>query len=325
MRGERISVVVPMFNAMETLPRTVPAILRALEDHEEGEVLFVDNGSTDGSTDFVRGTGDDRVSLLSLPGVTVAALRNHGAERARGTYLAFLDSDCVIPPDYFRSAVATLEATGAAATGCEVQVPRDDPHWIEKTWHGLHYQGRNRFVRYINSANFFIRRDAFLEVGGFSEELVTDEDSEIGKRLLEAGKTLYESTAVEAVHLGNPRSIRAFHRRALWHGFGMFATVDGVRLDRPTVLLAVHGLAGLAGGFLVFLSLFDELPLTAALTAALFLQLLAPGAAVFYRTLQLRRPAYLLRGTVLYWVYLWARLQALAGILLGRRSRYWRS
>lgn len=319
----KISVVVPMRNAMETLPRTVPALLRALRGREDAEIIFVDNGSTDGSADFIRDTEDPRIRLLSLPGVTVAALRNHGARTATGRYVAFLDSDCIVPPEYFRRAVEVLEETGAAATGCEVQVPQD-PEWIEATWHGLHYQGRDRFVRYINSANFFVDRRAFLEVGGFAEELVTDEDSEIGGRLVAAGRTLFESTAVEAVHLGNPKTLRAFYRRALWHGFGMFATVDGRRLDRPMVLLGIHGAATLAGLFLLLLPLVSELPVGVALGGALTLQLLAPFAAVLYRTLQIRRPAYLLRGTILYWVYLWARLRALTGILLRRKGRYWR-
>jgi hypothetical protein len=219
--------------------------------------------------------------------------------------------------------VEALETTGAAATGCEVGVP-EDPHWIEKTWHGLHYQGRDRFVRYINSANFFIQREAFLAVGGFAEDLETDEDSELGKRLGEAGETLFESTAVEAVHLGNPKTLGAFYRRALWHGFGMFATVGGRRMDRPMVLLAAHAAATLAGIGVILLSLPTRLPLGEALATALVLQLPAPGIAVLYRAIQLRKPAYLIRGSLLYWVYLWARLHALMGILLRRKSRYWK-
>ena len=323
LRGEEISVVVPMFNAMETLPMTARAILRALEGRENAEVIFVDNGSTDGSADFIRDATDERIRLLSLPGATVAALRNHGAKTATGRYVAFLDSDCVIPPDYFQHAVETLEATGAAATGCEVQVPKD-PHWIEKTWHGLHYQGRDRFVHYINSANFFIDRETFLEVGGFAEDLETDEDSEIGRRLVEAGRTLFESTAVEAVHLGNPKTFGAFYRRALWHGFGMFATMGERRLDRPTILLGIHGVATLAGLTSILLSFVDRCPLGLAVAVVLFSQLLAPGIAVLYRAVQLRRPAHLIRGMILYWAYLWARLQALAGILLRKRNQYWK-
>jgi hypothetical protein len=219
--------------------------------------------------------------------------------------------------------VETLETTGATATGCEVQVPKD-PHWIERTWHGLHYQGRDRFVRYINSANFFVDREAFLEVGGFAEDLETDEDSEIGKRLVEAGKTLFESTAVEAVHLGNPKTLGAFYRRALWHGFGMFATVGGRRMDRPMVLLSAHGVSTLVGVSLVLLSLPTRFPLCVALATALVLQLLAPAVAVLYRVVQLRKPAHLIRGSLLYWVYLWARLHALVGILLRRKSPYWK-
>ena len=216
-----------------------------------------------------------------------------------------------------------LEATGAAATGCEVRVP-EDPHWIEKTWHGLHYQGRDRFVRYINSANFFVQRDAFLAVGGFAEDLETDEDSEIGKRLVEAGETLFESTAVEAIHLGNPKTLRTFYRRALWHGFGMLATVGGRRLDRPMVLLAAHGAFTVVGVGVILLSLPTRFPLGVALATALVLQLLAPAFAVLYRVIQLRKPAHLVRGSLLYWVYLWARLHALVGILLRRKSPYWK-
>jgi glycosyltransferase involved in cell wall biosynthesis len=319
----RISVVVPMFNSMRTLPEVVSSILEAVAGFEGTEIIFVDNGSTDGSTTFVSGLENERVRLLRLPEVTVAALRNHGARNAAGTYLSFLDSDCIIPPEYYHRALSTLRSTGASATGCKVQLPAH-PHWIEETWHNLHYQGRDRFVHYINSGNFFVRRDAFLGVGGFAEDLVTDEDWELGQRMLDAGEKLFECTAVEAIHLGNPKTLGAFYRRELWHAAGMFSTIDGWQWDRPTILMGTHALATILGTALILLGFFSSPPLPWVLCIALLLQLLAPGASMAYRSYQLRRPTHLLRGTVLYWLYYWARLHALGRKVLGRGIGHWK-
>jgi hypothetical protein len=258
------------------------------------------------------------VTVCRRKGVSIAALRNFGAQQGRGRYLSFVDVDCAVAPDYFVSAVSFLESTGASATGCEVSIP-ENPNWIEATWHDLHYVGRERDVRYLNSGNFFLLRDAFCAIGGFREDLRTGEDAEIGERLTVAGYRIRSCPRVAAIHFGNPTSIRGFYRRNVWHGLGMFGTVTRRRIDRPTAMMVAHFTASVAGVILLVTAPFN---LAARIVTFACLQLLVPVVTVGYRAMHTRWTARAVWGAFLYWLYYWARLQALVLILGGRASRF---
>jgi cellulose synthase/poly-beta-1,6-N-acetylglucosamine synthase-like glycosyltransferase len=316
---ERVTVVVPVLNAMRFLPRTVPSLLHAARRTGDVALRYMDNGSTDGTLEFLESIAPGEVLVERLPDASIAALRNAGARDSRADYLSFIDADCTVPPDYFDAAVDVLTSTGAAATGCEARAP-DDGHWIERTWHSLHYVGRDRDVHYLNSANFFVRRDAFERIGGFREDLRTGEDAEIGQRLTEAGLRIRESTRVEAVHYGNPASVPEFFRRTVWHGLGMFATIGGPGIDKPSAMMALHLVATLAGVTCVVILPW---PLALRLTLALALQLVAPAVTVAHRIRQTGRASLAIPGIYLYWLYYWARLNAL-WVVIRRRAKDYR-
>jgi glycosyltransferase involved in cell wall biosynthesis len=313
-----VSVVTPVRNAMRYLPQTVPAVLQAAGTTGGVEIIYVDNGSTDGSYEYLAAITGCRVQRREK--VSISALRNLGASQARGEYLSFLDADCSIGPRYFDEAIAVMQSSTAAATGFEVQTP-PAPHWIEAAWHDLHASGADRDVEWINSGNFFISRAIFLRIGGFREDLRTGEDAEIGQRLTSAGYRLWASHRVAAIHIGNPKSIREFYRRSVWHGLGMFGTVKRDRIDKPTAMMFVHLLATIAGLFVLIAAQFSW-PVRALV--ALLLQLAVPSLTVAYRAWRVRRLMDVPRGVFLYWLYYWARLEALVRVIAGHGDKYFK-
>jgi glycosyltransferase involved in cell wall biosynthesis len=302
---------------MRYLPRTVPSVIEAARAAGDVEVIYVDNGSTDGSYEYLAGTSGCRVERRPS-GASIAALRNFGARDARGEFLAFLDADCAIAPDYFAQAVDVLRTSGAVATGSEVRMPTD-VHWIPRTWHDLHALPVDRDVLWINSANFFISRDAFEKVGGFREDLRTGEDTEIGQRLVRGGHRIRADHRVTATHFGNPGSIRDFYRRTVWHALGMFGTVGRDGIDKPTVMMFAHLAATLLG---IFVLAAGRANWTARLLIIALLQIAVPTVTVLYRCMRARKILDIPRGIFLYWLYYWARLQALEIIMIGKSHSY---
>ena len=313
-----ISVVVPVLNGMRFLPITLPTLLAAGRRVGGIEIIYVDNGSTDGSREFLKSRESKGLKTHDVHGGTIAAMRNSGARKSSGTYLSFIDSDCSVPESYFEEAIEVLRSTGAAATGCEIHVP-ENAHWLEAAWHDLHYSGRDRFVPYLNSGNFFVSRAAFQAVGGFREDMVTGEDAEIGQRLVSAGHRIFACPRVKAIHLGNPKSIREFYRRNVWHGLGMFGTVSWTNLDRPTAMLAVHLTATILG---IVALLSAQVPIVTRFLIAIGLQLVAPVATVLYRAQKTQEWRSAPVCVPLYWLYYWARAYALAIVALGLSERY---
>lgn len=109
-----VSITIPFFNAERFLVETVESVLA--QTYFNWELLLVDDGSTDRSTEFARSLVAQhlgRIFYLEHAGhrnLGVNAARNLGARRSRGEFLAFLDSDDIWLPAKLEASVAALEA-----------------------------------------------------------------------------------------------------------------------------------------------------------------------------------------------------------------------
>ena len=92
----RISVIVPVYNAADLLPRTVGSIL--MQEFEDFEVILVNDGSTDGSAAVCDDLAvqDDRISVIHKDNGGVSSARNAGLDAARGEFVMFVDADDAI-------------------------------------------------------------------------------------------------------------------------------------------------------------------------------------------------------------------------------------
>lgn len=108
-----ISVVVPVYDVERYLPACLDSVLG--QPVSSLEVIAVDDGSPDASADLVaeRATQDPRIRLVRQSNAGLGAARNAGARLATGRYLAFCDSDDVLPDDAWSALVASLERTGS--------------------------------------------------------------------------------------------------------------------------------------------------------------------------------------------------------------------
>lgn len=106
----RISVIVPVYNIREYLPRCVDSV--TAQTWSSLELLLIDDGSTDGSgalCDELAGR-DKRIRVFHKENGGSSSARNLGIEKATGEYLGFVDSDDYIEPDmYERLITAALE------------------------------------------------------------------------------------------------------------------------------------------------------------------------------------------------------------------------
>src|SRR5438045_6935913 len=105
-----ITAIVPVWNGREHLAGLLDSLdartLRA------GEVLAIDNGSTDGAPELARDRGARIVAMGRNAGFAAAV--NRGIQEARGEWIAVLNSDVELAPDYFERLAA---AGGPFATG----------------------------------------------------------------------------------------------------------------------------------------------------------------------------------------------------------------
>jgi glycosyltransferase involved in cell wall biosynthesis len=109
-----ISAIVVTYNRKHCLSNAIESILR--QDPTPDEVIVVDDGSTDGTAEYVRDRYGPKVKLISQANGGVSAARRRGVLEATGDWIAFLDSD-----DRWANGRLALMKEAAATASAEVQ------------------------------------------------------------------------------------------------------------------------------------------------------------------------------------------------------------
>lgn len=108
-----VSIIVPVYNHLDLLPQTLPAIVQQKTRYRY-EVIVVDDGSTDGARDYVRQfEGDPRVKLVLQKNMGIAGARNTGLNEATGKYVMFVDCDDMVHEDIVEVLLDKAYSTGA--------------------------------------------------------------------------------------------------------------------------------------------------------------------------------------------------------------------
>ena len=106
----KVSVIMPVYNARDFLSLAIDSVLA--QTLSEIELICIDDGSTDGSLDILKGyhANDERVRIVTETNAGPAIARNNGIRRARGQYLAFLDADDFFEPTLLEELYNIAEA-----------------------------------------------------------------------------------------------------------------------------------------------------------------------------------------------------------------------
>lgn len=223
-----VSVVVPAKNASKTIDACLAAIERNVP-RESCEVIVADNGSTDGTREIAARR---RVRVVRVPQGFVSRVRNQGAAEARGSILAFVDSDCLVQRGWYEAVTTLLSDAATGIAGCRHEIPEGGT-WCQQVWHDAQLRRetiRRDAVLYVPAGNCAVRRDVFLSVGGFDEKLETGEDPDLCSRIAALGLRVVTASSMRNVHLGEPPALIDVFRRERWHGRGVRLTYSNGRI-----------------------------------------------------------------------------------------------
>lgn len=242
MERSLVSFIIPVLNGEKDIGRCLASIRGQEFPSEEYEIIVVDNGSTDKTRQIVCDYG---FNIQVVSGVNVAALRNRGAMIACGEYLAFIDADVELASDWLRQGLVSFKDPKIVASGGPRCIP-EEATWVQRTW-GVHLDSRRPICRptlvsWLYSMAFIVRKDKFLTIGGFSEQLETAEDVDLCYRLGQRGMVLY-NPAMKAVHWGEDPDLKTFWRKEIWRGKGSVKGLftHGLRWDElPSVGYPVY-------------------------------------------------------------------------------------
>jgi len=183
MNKPLLSVVIPVKNMKNLITKT----LYALEKQQPGinmEIIVIDDGSTDGTAEYINQLKLSDVKVISQPNKGPAAARNRGIQEAKADIIAFLDADVIPHSDWAKLILEKFESDPSIAgvEGCTICPDFDD---IDPYSH---------FMRNMEGGNYptcnIAYSKAWLErVDGFDERyrLPWREDSDLAFSIIGAG------------------------------------------------------------------------------------------------------------------------------------------
>lgn len=209
-----ISVIMPCYNAGPWVRGALRSI--AAQTRPPEQVIVIDDGSSDNSLEEIRSSGVELL-LLQTRLKNAAAARNFGVERATGEWLAFLDADDEWYPQHLGEAEALIRrGHDAGVTGIDDYLFVDgqrrltvNPWPIDEPTTGL---SAERYVEFWSRQLKFtliptlVRRDRFLEVGGFDPEQKRRHDFDMWLRVIHGRTWAYNPRATAIARL-TPGSI----------------------------------------------------------------------------------------------------------------------
>lgn len=242
-----VSIISPCRNEAAHIDAYVEAVLSQECRGFELEVLVADGLSNDGTLDKLRNWMDrePRLKVVPNPGLIVSTGLNLALRQARGEFIVRMDLHTTYAPDYVAQCVQALQRTDATCVGGP---------WIAEGGGFVQRAIARAFGSRFGSGGAASRnagydgpvdtvylgawrRAALLEIGGFDENLVRNQDDELNLRIIRAGGKVWQSSAIRSAY--RPRaSLPALFRQFQQYGYWKVAVIRKHRLPASARHLA---------------------------------------------------------------------------------------
>lgn len=239
----RFSIIIPVYNRIDEVRDLMESL--AVQSCKDFEVVIVEDGSSAPCKEIVEQYANKvEASYYYKENEGRSIARNHGLERAKGDYFIFFDSDCVIPPDYFKILSEALDKNPLDCFGG----PDAAHESFSTTQKAINYSmtsflttggirgGKVQLEKFVpRTFNMGYSRKVYEKVGGFRE--MFSEDIDMSTRIRQAG---FSIGLIREAYVYHKRRVnmRLFTRQV--YVFGMSRIT--LKLLYPDSLKLVHTL-----------------------------------------------------------------------------------
>jgi len=181
----KYSVIIPAFNEEYWLSKSLPAARGAMSAVSvPGELIVVDNNSTDATTSVAMKSG---ARVVFEPVNQISRARNAGARSAAGTYLIFVDADTLLTQALLQRTLDSLLTNVCCGGGTLVTMDGGPETGIAKRLF-MSVVRLGQWQHFAAGCFMFCRADAFTDIGGFSERVFATEEFWFALKLKKWGR-----------------------------------------------------------------------------------------------------------------------------------------
>lgn len=221
-----LSFIIPHMGREQMLSETLRSIAEQKTDLSHIEVIVVTKNAQLHDIFSAANAGLKLQILYATPQLTISHQRNMGAAIAHGEYLAFLDADVFLAPNWITSLLHILTQQPDIKLVSAIQKNSESAPPLEQLRTALSNAATNCEVAFLPGRNLLLHRDTFVQSGGFPEHLITCEDYVFTQRIAKLGKLFY-STSSNYVHLGEDKAFWPMAEKEVWRGQSNIASLAG--------------------------------------------------------------------------------------------------
>ncbi len=196
-----VSVLITIYNAKNELKKCLDSLVN--QSFSDFEIIVVEDPPFDGSKQIIDEYGDNRISYIgNTKRLGLSQSRNVAIENARGRYLFFTDSDCVVSSKWIESGVQTFQNISCVGVeGRTFYVSENyQPTFSDRIISNL--DGGN-----YNTCNMAYSKNIIDYVHGFDSRFSYHEDRDIAFRILKQGNIIFNSDMI------------VYHSKSKWKAF----------------------------------------------------------------------------------------------------------
>jgi glycosyltransferase involved in cell wall biosynthesis len=216
-----ISIIMPAYNVEKYIAQSIKSVIA--QTYNNWELIIIDDGSTDQTATIVKQfvSENNKIKYLLQANAKQAVARNNGIAIAKGTILAFLDSDDLWLPNKLEQTLAVFDLDKFDLVFTNSYISNAEDLNINCTnFKDLHvkshsYFGKDALKLFITGNRIpiltvLVKKSAVQDVGLFDKECVPAEDYDLWVRLLKKGYRFFsikENTAIYRIHQNSSTAI----------------------------------------------------------------------------------------------------------------------
>lgn len=221
-----LSFIIPHKGREDLLSQTIISIGHQSTPLTDIEVIIVTQ-NCQLSREMLPNADGLTITILHRPEhETISALRNIGVTHAAGNYIAFLDADVALSPNWVQEMLKELTSIPTRVLVSAVQNCPDNAPPLERIRTALSNANIDCNVRFLPGRNLLLTKDTFYASGGFPEHLITCEDYYFTDKVHSLGDLYYSSKATY-IHLGEDKVYREMFDKEIWRGQSNLQSIKG--------------------------------------------------------------------------------------------------